>query len=71
MRAFWSLSTERQLGMAIGPIPVSKITEYAAKARLEFDTMDLFVAVLRAMDGAYLEWAMDEQKKARERASNK
>lgn len=50
--AFWELSTERQIGMAEGPIPASAIHEEARG--LSLDEMHGFRRVIRAMDAAYL-----------------
>ncbi len=69
LQAFWSLSTERQMGMAMGPIPQSAIIAYGLRAELDSDTMGLFEAVIRSLDAAYIDWALQEQKKARERAA--
>ena len=53
--AFWELGTERQLGMSIGPIPVSKIREYLRDemdlAGAEYDRAK---AIIRKVDDAYL-----------------
>jgi len=52
--AFWELSTERQLGMVVGPIPVSKIREYLID---EFDLhgaeLDRAKAIIRRADDAW------------------
>jgi len=52
--AFWELGTERQLGMAVGPIPVLKIREYLREEceldRIEYDRAK---AIIRKMDDAY------------------
>lgn len=50
----------------IGPIPQNRIYKYAERQGLESDMMDFFESVIRAMDGAYLKHASEEQKKARE-----
>jgi hypothetical protein len=55
--------------MTIGPIPRSAIRQYALDYELDSDMMAMFEAVIRAMDAAYIDWALKEQKKARE--SNK
>ena len=49
---FWRLSTERQIGMGIGPIPASAIDRYVA----EWDDEDaeLFEHCIRQMDEVYL-----------------
>ena len=49
--AFIELSTDRTIGMEVGPIPYSSLAMYAD--RFEFDVED-FVYILRQMDLAYL-----------------
>lgn len=68
MRAFWDLTTERQVGFSMGQIPDSRIDEYGRRKGLDSGSMDLFRAVIRMLDDAYLKWVADEQKKARDRA---
>jgi len=53
--AFWELSTERQLGMSVGPIPGSKIREYL-RDEMELDGVayDRARAILRKADDAYV-----------------
>jgi hypothetical protein len=36
LSAFMELSTERQIGMSIGPIPLSKVTEYLERYDLPY-----------------------------------
>ena len=53
--AFWELGTERQLGMSIGPIPVSKIREYLRdEMELTGAEYDRTKAIIRKVDDAYL-----------------
>jgi hypothetical protein len=53
--AFLELGTERQIGMGIGAIPVSRINAYARdELDLDDDGGDRFRAVIRLMDDAYL-----------------
>lgn len=53
--AFWDLSTERQIGMGIGPIPVSKISEYLIdEMELCGPEFDRVKAIIRRVDGAYV-----------------
>lgn len=53
--AFWELSTERQLGMAVGPIPRSKIREYASnELGLQGDALDRAITIIRKADDAYV-----------------
>jgi hypothetical protein len=53
--AFWELSTERQLGMSIGPIPVSKIREYLHdELDLHGAEYDRARAIIRKADDAWV-----------------
>ena len=53
--AFWELSTERQLGMSVGPIPGSKIREYLRdEMELTGAEYDRARAIIRKADNAYL-----------------
>lgn len=49
--AFWELSTERQIGMGTGPIPVSKIYEHAPRVGMSINP---FKRIIRSMDDEYL-----------------
>lgn len=49
---FWELSTERSIGMAIGPIPAHAID--VASAGMTYDDADMFRACMRAMDDVYM-----------------
>jgi hypothetical protein len=52
--AFWELGTERQLGMALGPIPASKIREYLRdEMELTGTEYDRARAIIRRVDDAY------------------
>lgn len=50
---FFELSTERQIGMAVGPIPESAITRHTS--RWPWDAAWAFRHCIRAMDAVYLE----------------
>lgn len=63
LTAFWDLSTCRDLGWGVGPIPWRDIILYADRAGLEEDTATAFVAIIRHMDTAYLRWQEQEQKR--------
>lgn len=58
--AFWVLSTSRQVGFGLGPIPWNRIHQYATVKRLDEEATELFVEVILAMDKAYLEWEYAE-----------
>lgn len=57
LQAFWDLSTCRQIGMGLGPIPWTSVESYAT---LYFESdgfkQDLHFHI-RQLDAAYLEWA--------------
>lgn len=54
INAFFDLDTERQAGFSIGPIPWSKIKEYAVAYGFDEDlTEDLFYFV-KALDNAHM-----------------
>lgn len=59
-RAFWDLSTDRQIGMAAGPIMWTSISRYAPSTGLG---MQVFSSIIRAMDDAYLGHKSGEGKK--------
>lgn len=67
MRAFWELSTERQIGFSAGPIPVSAIEKKGAKHGFDDVTMIIFKHVIRELDIAYLDWLNQEREKNRKR----
>jgi len=55
LMAFYDLGTERQLGMSLGPIPRSKVREYAREELdLHGDHRDRFVAIISRVDNDYL-----------------
>jgi len=71
MRAFWELSSERQFGTCIGPIPWSKILEYGERKGLDYSMLAVFERVVRDLDEAYLEWQRDDQKRRTEQTRPK
>ena len=54
LNAFNNLSTCRQIGMGLGPIPWDKIRDYALHVKLSPPIMDMFIQIIRYMDNAYL-----------------
>lgn len=49
---FWRLSTERQIGFGIGPIPASAIEKHVAG--WSYEDAEIFEFCMRQMDGLYL-----------------
>jgi hypothetical protein len=64
LNAFYELSTNRSLGMSIGPIPWTAITEYATYHGLSRLTTDIFHIIIRALDNAYCKKVSEDNKKA-------
>lgn len=64
--AFLELSTDREIGMGIGPIPWSSIDRYALRAGLvsDDDYAD-FKDLVRAMDGAFMRYEQQRTKAAK------
>ena len=56
IQAFWTLSTERHVGMALGHIPDSAVRAWAQREGVEGANMGLVSAVIRAMDAEYLRY---------------
>ena len=67
MKSFHDLSTERSVGMSLGPIPWSKIVQYADRYQLEPDVTEAFIDIIRTMDVAYMKHNANEQKKTADR----
>lgn len=64
LRSFWDLSTERPFDG--GLIPWSRIREYGLHVGLDDDIIDAFIALIRAMDGAYLKWIAEQAERERQ-----
>ena len=63
IKAFGDLSTCRDIGNAIGPIPWNVIYQYAIAFDLDVDLIDPFIQIIREMDSGYLKWQSEKQKK--------
>lgn len=67
MEAFADLSTCRDLGMGVGPIPWTAIDRYAERAELTRPAGRVLATCIRALDRAYLADAADSMEKERAR----
>lgn len=67
IQAFWDLSTERQVGMALGPIPMSKVEELADRFCLTEENTDTLKRSVRAMDKEFLAWSAAQAQAEREK----
>lgn len=56
---FWTLSTERQIGMAEGEIPASAIAKHVEGWR--YDDAEMFEHCMRQMDRVYLRRGEEEK----------
>lgn len=65
LRAFWDLSTQRQIGFTVGPIPALDLRLYACEVGVPAFMMEAFTAIIRGLDQAYLKHAEDTRKKAK------
>ena len=62
MEAFNELSTERQIGMGVGPIPRSAIRAYAQELGIVGDEFEHFHRIIRLVDNDYLQAANSSKK---------
>ena len=71
--AFWECSTDRQLGMAEGPIPWTAINAWAIRhGFVGAEEFDRLVRIIKMMDVAYIEHrTKDVKKKAAEPIQSK
>ena len=59
--AFVDLSTDRQMGFGVGPIPWSALDMYARRYGLDDpDEFDRFKRLVRALDGTFLAWHTED-----------
>ena len=60
LRAFWDLNSTRRYEM--GPVPWDIAVEYGHHVGLDGSIVDAFVAIIRAMDAAYLSWVAEQRR---------
>ena len=68
MNAFMRLSTCRQVGMTLGPIPWDKAEAYIQSRGFSTVFCDFFLQVIYEMDSAWIEWQEKRRKKVRKKA---
>ena len=54
IRAFWELSSCRQFGQFVGPVPWDKIVAYAERKQLDSAMVEVLEVVIRELDEVYL-----------------
>lgn len=52
--AFWEMSSDRQIGMAEGPIPWSTMDRWSRRHDIVGDEFDRLLIMIKNMDGVYL-----------------
>lgn len=63
LQAFFALESERQIGLTISPIPITKIIEYAKFLTYEtHEEMHDFVSIIRALDMVVIKHYSDKDK---------
>lgn len=62
MTAFHRLSTCRQVGMGLGPIPWNSIGEYATMQELDQEHTEALYYFIERMDAAFLDWSSKQSK---------
>jgi len=70
LSGFWELSTCRQFGFGIGPIPWGEVIRFAQFAGLDDHLTGVFLRTIRAMDTVYMEW-WSKKNKSKEGSGNK
>lgn len=64
LEAFWDLSTCRQMGMGLGPIPWTSIENYITISGGDENFREDFHHLIRRLDQAYLAWCNDKNKES-------
>jgi hypothetical protein len=62
VNAFFDLDTERQAGFSVGPIPWSKVREYAIAYRFDEDLTEDLMYFVKALDNAHMKRIERESK---------
>ena len=58
-QAFWELSSCRQFGDLLGPIPWLAIAAYADRKHLDSTTSEMFESIMRSLDEEYIKWQQE------------
>ena len=64
LAAFWELNSERQIGMALGPIPHSRIKARAKDMTLGDVLSPVFVSAIGRLDSAYMKYVNTQGNKS-------
>ncbi len=69
--AFWKLSTCREVGMAVGPIPWADMNTFARVHQFDADQVeyDTFMQLIIEMDKTFIEYQKDETERRQAESS--
>lgn len=62
IKTFFRLCSSRQIGMSVGPIPVSEITDYYNNYET-LDDRETFLDIILSMDNTHLEYINSKKTK--------
>ncbi len=73
LAAFWKLSTCRNMGMGVGPIPWTAIDSWAVRHGYDSDEIEYetFIFLICEMDSVFLEYVKEENEKETARGKSR
>lgn len=69
IQAFWELSSCRDFGQFVGPIPWDKIVMYGERKGLDSAMIDVLEVVVRELDEVYLRDLREQRRKEQDQAN--
>lgn len=60
LQGFFDLSSDRQIGMGLGPIPWTVIEKYCESKGFDLEQKEAFHSHLRALDAVFLEYHKEQ-----------
>lgn len=68
IRAFWELSSCRQFGQFVGPIPWHRIVQYGERKGLDRDMIEVLEVVMRELDETYLRDLQEQRRQGQQQS---
>ena len=65
--AFWRLSSDRPVGMGLGPIPFSSVVMYASLYDMDHEGLTELAHIMQGMDNAFLKYQQEKSDKEKKR----
>jgi hypothetical protein len=53
-RAFWEMSSDREIGMGVGPIPWRTVNDWCLRNDIWGEDFERLLTILRGMDGEFM-----------------